>query len=142
MPEIEMTPTRQDYLEFSDYLAEHPQPEPIQIPLAALYELAERAQIRAQVVKEIVAETESIEEETAMIDWKQIYENCRPIDHQLDGLRLDIARGLERAAIDAKALPIMEHAKRVLISSSVVLVGFLALIWTVVHFAQKAGPPW
>jgi hypothetical protein len=82
MQEIELTPTRKDALEFADYLANHPQPEPI--PLAALFELAERAQIRAEVVK-IVAETTQIADER--IDWQAI---CEQHDPQLDGLRLDI----------------------------------------------------
>ena len=82
MQEIELTPTRKDVLEFAAYLANHPQPEPI--PLAALYELAERAQIRAEAVK-IVAETEQIADER--IDWQAI---CEQHDPQLDGLRLDI----------------------------------------------------
>jgi len=87
MPEIELTPTREDALQFADYLAEHPQPEPITIPLAALYELAERAQIRAQVIK-IVAETNQVAAEciNAGFDAQGIYH-----DPQLDGLRGDIA---------------------------------------------------
>lgn len=47
-----------------------------------------------------------------------------------------------RNAIAAEQLPILDRAKRVLISSSVVMAGSLALIWTIVHFAQKVGLPW
>jgi hypothetical protein len=136
MQEIKLTPTREDALEFAGYLAEHPQPEPITIPLAALYELAERAQIRAEVVK-IVAETNQIADER--IDWQAI---CEQHDPQLDGLRMDIARGLERAARDAEQLPIMTRFRRIALATLVFVGGFVAIIETVVHFAQKWGLPW
>jgi hypothetical protein len=51
-------------------------------------------------------------------------------------------RGLELAALKAQQLPILDRAKRMLITSSVVLIGFLALIWAVAHFAREAGLPW
>jgi hypothetical protein len=85
-----------------------------------LLELSEAAQKRAALVKAIAAETEAIGAET--VDWHTISEQNEP-------------RGLERAATAADQLPIMERTRRVLISSSVVIFGLVALIWAVVHFA-------
>jgi len=44
MQETKLTLTRADALEFANYLASHPQTEPL--PLAALYELADRERQR------------------------------------------------------------------------------------------------
>jgi hypothetical protein len=148
-----MTHTRIQALAFADYLAarkaweegkaQYPVPPVLTIGPLELLELSEAAQARADLVKAIAAETAAIEDECygAGCD-----ENCVWHDPQLDGLRMDMdyvrKRGLELAALKAEQLPIIDRVKRVLITSSVVLAGSLALIWSVAHFAHKAGLRW
>jgi hypothetical protein len=148
-----MTHTRIQALAFADYLAarkaweegkaQYPVPPVLTIGPLELLELSEAAQARADLVKAIAAETAAIEDECNAAGYD---EHCAWHDPQLDGLRMDMdyvrKRGLELAALKAQQLPILDRAKRVLITSSVVLIGFLALIWAVAHFAREAGLPW
>ena len=117
---------------------------------------------RQEVVK-IAGETDRIANER--IDWKAICEQNDPQEGfsptvladapTADPYRrkLDLwagfsvshpapRRGLQRAASNYDQIPILDHAKQVLITSSVVLVGSLAIIWAAAYFAQKAGLPW
>jgi hypothetical protein len=127
MQEIELTPTRKDALEFAYYLASHPEPETIIISPLQLIELAERAQIRAEVAK-IMAETDQIEDEqitNAGYDERGAW-------HRPDAEDAPVLIADPQAVRMMRALLVMCAAEAV---------GGL-LIWAVVHFAQKAGLPW
>ena len=97
IPEIKHAPTRADYLEFADYMAED-EPQSITIGPAMLMELAETAQIRLDVGREVVADE-------SMLDWQKICEECKPIP---DALRLETEA--ERRRNTGRALEILGHA--------------------------------